>query len=62
MDDDCVAYADWLAELEAPFLKDPRLGAVGGQVRPVEGPGGMVAAFYEYHQLARACQPERSGP
>jgi hypothetical protein len=46
LDDDCQADRRWLAELEIPFLKDPRIGAVGGSLVPVEGQRGLVARFY----------------
>ena len=47
MDDDCVADPRWLAEIERPFLKDPRIGAVGGSLVPLEGGGrGLINRFY----------------
>jgi len=55
MDDDCIADPSWLAELEAPLLKDPDLGAGGGEVLPVEGQRGLVAEFYRHHQQAHSC-------
>ena len=48
LDDDCEAAPGWLAALEVPFLKDPNVGAVGGEgsraARPTRGrkrEGGM---------------------
>jgi len=46
MDSDCMADERWLAELEVPFLKDPRLGAVGGSVVPDKAGEGLLARFY----------------
>ncbi len=46
MDSDCVADRCWLAELEVPFLKDPRLGAVGGSVVPDKAGEGLLGRFY----------------
>jgi predicted nucleotidyltransferase len=46
MDDDCVAWPQWLKELEIPFLKDPYIGAVGGSVVPLEGQRELAARFY----------------
>jgi glycosyltransferase involved in cell wall biosynthesis len=46
VDDDCVADCRWLAELENPFLKDPRVGAVGGSVLPMEGQDELISQFY----------------
>ncbi|MGD0337126.1 MAG: glycosyltransferase, partial [Candidatus Omnitrophota bacterium] len=31
-DDDCVAEKEWLHYLEAPFLRDPSIGMVGGEI------------------------------
>ena len=46
IDDDCEAEPDWLAEIEKPFLKDPHVGSVGGNLIPVEGQTELVARFY----------------
>jgi len=46
LDDDCVADRRWLAELEIPFLKDPRIGAVGGSIMPADRSDELIARFY----------------
>jgi hypothetical protein len=47
MDGDCEAHRWWLAELEAPFLKDPYIGAVGGSTIPITDGRGLLNRFYE---------------
>lgn len=32
IDDDCVADENWLKYIEIPFIKDPNIGVVGGNV------------------------------
>jgi hypothetical protein len=54
MDDDCQAHPRWLAELEVPFLKDARIGAVGGSLVPLEEQQGLVARFYGTRMQALA--------
>jgi hypothetical protein len=54
MDDDCQAHSRWLAELEVPFLKDARIGAVGGSLVPLEEQQGLVARFYGTRMQALA--------
>jgi predicted nucleotidyltransferase len=62
MDDDCEADPCWLEELERPFLKDPRIGAVGGRIEPVEGQRGLVARFYRSRMQSNpAHRPEQKG-
>lgn len=46
IDDDCVADADWLKHLLAPFIRDPNIGAVGGGVAYLKSNGGIVDRFY----------------
>ena len=46
MDDDCRAHRRWLAEIEVPFLKDPRIGAVGGSLVPAQAGRSLVERFY----------------
>lgn len=46
MDDDCVADRDWLKYIEVPFVKDPNVGVVGGQVGYDRIGSGTVEAFY----------------
>lgn len=47
LDDDCIADRRWLAEIEAPFLRDPHIAAVGGKLVPVEGRRELIARFYD---------------
>jgi len=52
-DDDTVAHPDWLERIEARFLEDPRLGALGGPDRmvlhdhPPDGVPGIVVGKVE---------------
>ena len=46
IDDDCVADEDWLKYIEIPFIKDPSIGAVGGEVSYFKVGDGMVEQFY----------------
>ena len=61
LDDDCKAEPHWLLELELPFLKDPRIGAVGGSLLPLQGQSELVAQFYD-SRMAGAGETERSSP
>lgn len=45
LDDDCVADKEWLYYLEAPFLKDPAIGIVGGEVLACRVKGTLVEDF-----------------
>ena len=46
IDDDCVASEDWLKYVEIPFLRDPNVGVVGGEVGYERVGDGAVEAFY----------------
>lgn len=46
IDDDCVADDDWLKKIEIPFIKDPHIGVVGGEVSYFKVGDGSVEAFY----------------
>lgn len=46
IDDDCVANENWLKYIEMPFLRDPNVGAVGGEVSYDRVGDGSVEAFY----------------
>jgi glycosyltransferase involved in cell wall biosynthesis len=46
IDDDCVADDDWLKNVEIPFIKDPNIGVVGGEVSYFKVGDGSVEAFY----------------
>lgn len=45
LDSDCQADYCWLAELETPFLKNPFIGAVGGNTIPLNRQDELVARF-----------------
>lgn len=46
IDDDCVANEDWLRYIEMPFLRDPNVGAVGGEISYDRVGDGTVEEFY----------------
>jgi len=46
IDDDCVAVPDWLKNIEIPFIRDPNVGAVGGEISYHRVGNGRVEAFY----------------
>ncbi len=46
IDDDCVADEDWLTHLEIPFVKDPHIGVVGGEISYFKVGDDMLEAFY----------------
>jgi glycosyltransferase involved in cell wall biosynthesis len=46
IDDDCVADGDWLKYIEIPFIKDPNVGVVGGEVTFDRVGFGNVEEFY----------------
>ena len=47
IDDDCVADKGWLKHLAAPFMRDPNIGAVGGEVAYLQSNRGIVDRFYQ---------------
>lgn len=53
LDDDCEADPDWLKNLEIPFIKDPNIGAVGGQISYVKLGEDHLEAFYIENMLTR---------
>ena len=59
IDDDCEAEPAWLAEIEKPFLKDPHVGAVGGNLIPAEGQPELVARFYRSRMEPNLAAEER---
>ncbi len=61
LDDDCEAEPGWLAALEAPFLKDPRLGCVGGLLAPFKGRRGLISRFFD-ERLRGALGGEEARP
>jgi glycosyltransferase involved in cell wall biosynthesis len=54
MDDDCVADRDWLKYIEVPFVKDPNVGVVGGEVSYDRVGSGSVEEFYIENMNRRA--------
>lgn len=46
IDDDCVADEDWLKYIEIPFIRDPNVGVVGGEVSFFRVGSGSVEEFY----------------
>jgi len=56
IDDDCVADKNWLKYLEIPFIKDPYIGVVGGEVSHLKAGRGIVDEFYGKNMLARTIE------
>jgi len=46
IDDDCIAHKNWLEHLEIPFIKDPHIGVVGGEVCHFKTGEGIVDEFH----------------
>jgi glycosyltransferase involved in cell wall biosynthesis len=46
IDDDCVADENWLKNLEIPFVKDPHIGVVGGEISYYRIGDDLLEAFY----------------
>lgn len=53
IDDDCVADKNWLKYLEIPFIKDPYVGVVGGEVSHLKAGQGIVDEFYSKNMSAK---------
>lgn len=53
IDDDCVADDDWLKNVEIPFIKDPSIGVVGGNVTYFRVGEGSVEEFYIKNMSSR---------
>jgi glycosyltransferase involved in cell wall biosynthesis len=56
IDDDCVADKNWLKYLEIPFIKDPFIGVVGGEVSHLKAGQGIVDEFYSRNMPARTIE------
>ncbi len=52
-DDDCVADRNWLKYLEIPFIKDPHIGIVGGEVSYLKTEQSIVDEFYSKNMSIR---------
>ena len=53
IDDDCVADDNWLKQIEIPFIKDPNIGVVGGNVTYFRVGEGSVEEFYIKNMSSR---------
>jgi len=47
IDDDCVADEDWLKYIEIPFIRDPNIGIVGGELYNLEKSGSILEEFHK---------------
>jgi len=59
IDDDCVADEDWLKYIEVPFIKDPNIGVVGGNVSYFKVGEGSVESFYIENMRSRLGEGNR---
>lgn len=53
IDDDCVADENWLRYIEIPFIRDPNIGGVGGEVSYLRVGYSSVEEFYTRNMIAR---------
>lgn len=53
IDDDCVADENWLKHIEIPFIRDPNIGVVGGELSYLQIGDGSIEAFYMKHMISR---------
>jgi len=53
LDDDCIAEKDWLKNLEIPFVRDPNIGAVGGEVSFIKLGNNDLEDFYIKNMISR---------
>jgi len=53
LDDDCVASDEWLKYIEIPFIRDPNIGVVGGEVSYFRIGDGNLEAFYMRNMVSR---------
>lgn len=53
IDDDCVADENWLKYIEIPFIKDPNLGVVGGEVSYFRIEDSNLEAFHMKNMISR---------
>ena len=56
-DDDCIADKDWLRYMELPFLRDPSIGIVGGEVLACSVEGTLVEDYCIAESLLRVGSP-----
>jgi len=53
VDDDCIADVNWLKNIEIPFIKDPHIGAVGGEVSYQRVGKTLLEDFYIENMISR---------
>lgn len=53
LDDDCVAQKEWLHYLEIPFLRDPSIGIVGGEILAQRVKGTLIEDFCIADEMLR---------
>lgn len=53
IDDDSVADRNWLKYLEIPFIKDPHIGVVGGEVSYLKAGQNVTDEFYRKNMTRR---------
>ncbi len=53
IDDDCIADENWLNYLERPFIKDPAIGVVGGELTHFKISNGPVEEFYARNMVSQ---------
>jgi glycosyltransferase involved in cell wall biosynthesis len=53
IDDDCAADVNWLKNLEIPFIKDPNIGAVGGEISYQQLGNDKLEKFYMDNMIIR---------
>ncbi|MCG6534401.1 MAG: glycosyltransferase family 2 protein [Syntrophales bacterium LBB04] len=53
IDDDCVAQKEWLYYLELPFLRDPSIGIVGGDILAYRVKGNLIEDFCIAEEMLR---------
>jgi glucosyl-dolichyl phosphate glucuronosyltransferase len=52
-DDDCVPQEEWLHYLEVPFLRDPAIGIVGGDILAHRVKGNLIEDFCIAEEMLR---------
>lgn len=60
-DDDCIADKNWLHYMELPFLRDPSIGIVGGEIMACRVMGTLVEDYCIAESLLRVGAPPEQG-
>jgi len=47
IDDDCIADENWLKYIEIPFIRDPNVGVVGGDLSYLEKGESILEKFHK---------------